>query len=213
MKNTIKKTIFGSLATLITLGATAGFASADNVTVKPGQTLSEIAVKNNTTVASLTKDNNLSNPNLIFVGQKLSVDGQKTTKKTTTRNNTQTSTKTVVNTSVTSYAKQFIGTPYVWGGSTPAGFDCSGLVSYAYRNALGIYLPRTAAGQASVTTRIPVTSAQPGDLLFWSNASGRVYHVALSLGNGQYIHAPQPGQTVTIASTGYWAPSFAGRVR
>lgn len=107
------------------------------------------------------------------------------------------------------------GIPYVWGGTTPAGFDCSGLAQYVYRNAAGINLPRTANAQAGVSSIKSVSAAQPGDMLFWSNngsASG-VYHVAIYIGNGQYIAAPQEGQNVQVQSiNAYFPPSFAGSV-
>lgn len=111
---------------------------------------------------------------------------------------------------VIDYAKSFIGVPYVWGGSTPAGFDCSGFVQYVYA-AFGKSLPRVTTAQENCGTVIPVGSAQPGDLLFWGS-KGSTYHVAISLGGGSYIHAPAPGQTVTIGSTAYFTPSFAVRL-
>lgn len=94
---------------------------------------------------------------------------------------------------VISYAKQFIGVPYVWGGSTPKGFDCSGLTSYVYRNAAGISLPRRAIQQRSAGTIIPKSQAQPGDMVNYRS------HVGIYLGNGYMIHAPKPGDKVKIA--------------
>lgn len=111
---------------------------------------------------------------------------------------------------VVGIAAQYLGVPYVWGGTTPAGFDCSGLVQYVFRQA-GVSLPRTSQAQGSVGTSIPLSQAQPGDLLFWGSA-GSYYHVAIYAGNGQYIHAPAPGQSVTYGSMAYFAPSAARRV-
>ncbi|MCH4058124.1 MAG: C40 family peptidase [Lactobacillaceae bacterium] len=108
---------------------------------------------------------------------------------------------------ITSYAKSFIGVPYVWGGTTPAGFDCSGLVQYVYGH-FGINLPRVTYNQEHAGTIKSVASAQPGDLLFFGER-GNTYHVAISLGGGSYVHAPTPGQNVTIGSTRWFAPSFA----
>lgn len=111
---------------------------------------------------------------------------------------------------VIDYAKSFIGVPYVWGGSTPAGFDCSGFVQYVYA-AFGKSLPRVTTSQENCGTVIPVSQAQPGDLLFWGS-KGSTYHVAISLGGSSYIHAPQPGESVKIGSTAYFTPSFAVRL-
>ncbi|MBT2658920.1 C40 family peptidase [Bacillus sp. ISL-18] len=98
---------------------------------------------------------------------------------------------------VIAYAKQFLGTPYVWGGTTPSGFDCSGFTSYVFRNAAGINLPRVARDQQDVGTRISPSQVQPGDLVFRGNPA---YHVGIYIGGGQYIHAPQTGDVVKIAA-------------
>lgn len=98
--------------------------------------------------------------------------------------------------SAIAFARAAIGTPYVWGGASAAGYDCSGLVMCAYRTQ-GKSLPRTAAQQYAATTsqKIPYSQAQPGDLLFWWGSRG-VSHVAIYVGNNRMIHAPVPGQTV-----------------
>ncbi len=99
-----------------------------------------------------------------------------------------------------SAAESQLGDPYVWGGSTPAtGFDCSGLVQWAYAQA-GVSLPRTAAEQQQVGVRVPsLAQATPGDLVFYGQPA---YHVGIYLGNGLMIDAPEAGQTVSIAPVG-----------
>ncbi|MDN3017647.1 NlpC/P60 family protein [Paenibacillus sp. BSR1-1] len=110
---------------------------------------------------------------------------------------------------VIAYAKQFLGVPYVWGGSTPSGFDCSGFTSYVFRNAAGINLPRVSRDQQNVGTRISPSQVQPGDLVFRGNPA---YHVGIYIGNGQYIHAPQTGDVVKIAKYDPSKFSSAARV-
>lgn len=112
-----------------------------------------------------------------------------------------------------SLAKSLIGTPYVWGGKTPAGFDCSGFVAYVLNNSgRTSNFPSYTVAEESAVTQIPVSQAQPGDLLFWGE-HGSTYHVAIYLGNNQFIDAPQPGDTVGIHQMyPSWMPSFAGRI-
>lgn len=111
---------------------------------------------------------------------------------------------------ITSYALTFLGVPYVWGGTTPSGFDCSGLVQYVYSH-FGINLGRTTYTQQYAGTKISVASAQAGDLYFWGSY-GSAYHVAIALGGGQYVMAPAPGQNVMTGSVSSYTPSFAVRV-
>lgn len=102
--------------------------------------------------------------------------------------------------------------PYVWGGETLSGFDCSGLVKYIYQQELGVSLPHYTVSQEDCVHIKDVQSAVPGDLLFWGNP-GQSHHVAIYVGNNQYVAAPQPGQNVdleTISSD--FNPSFAGSV-
>ncbi|MBT8804865.1 hydrolase [Lactobacillus delbrueckii subsp. bulgaricus] len=123
---------------------------------------------------------------------------------------TSTTTASASASAITSYALTFLGVPYVWGGTTPSGFDCSGLVQYVYRH-FGINLGRTTYTQQYAGTKISVASAQAGDLYFWGSY-GSAYHVAIALGGGQYVMAPAPGQNVMTGSVSSYTPSFAVRV-
>ena len=97
------------------------------------------------------------------------------------------------------------GVPYVWGGNTPAGFDCSGLVQWAYGLDAG---HRTTYQQATLGAhKRDVMNAPKGSLLFFGS-DGAPYHVAISLGNGTYVHAPEPGDVVKIGYSKYFTPSF-----
>lgn len=113
-------------------------------------------------------------------------------------------------------AKKFIGVPYVYGGASPAGFDCSGLVMYSYAQ-VGISLPRSAAAQYAATEKVPVSQMQPGDLIFYAsggNPNNYIRHVAIYAGNGMRVHAPRPGKSVEFVPI-YWTDvlPFAGRPR
>ncbi|MFJ5830230.1 NlpC/P60 family protein [Streptomyces sp. NPDC093089] len=89
-------------------------------------------------------------------------------------------------------ARSAIGKPYVWGATGPSAFDCSGLMVWSYRQA-GISLPRTSSAQRYAGRRVPLSQAQPGDLVTYR---GDASHVAIYAGNGQVIHAPYPGARV-----------------
>lgn len=128
----------------------------------------------------------------------------------TASTSTATSTASASASAITSYALTFLGVPYVWGGTTPSGFDCSGLVQYVYSH-FGINLGRTTYTQQYAGTKISVASAQAGDLYFWGSY-GSAYHVAIALGGGQYVMAPAPGQNVMTGSVSSYTPSFAVRV-
>ncbi|MHC5522068.1 C40 family peptidase [Ligilactobacillus saerimneri] len=114
------------------------------------------------------------------------------------------------NGSVVSIANRYLGTPYAWGGTTPQGFDCSGFTQYVYGQA-GKSIGRNTVAQESAGSQIPVSQAQPGDLLFWGSR-GSSYHVAIYAGNGRYIAAPTEGQSVSYGNTAYYTPSFAVHV-
>jgi cell wall-associated NlpC family hydrolase len=107
-----------------------------------------------------------------------------------------------------------IGVPYRWGGSAPGGFDCSGLVYWAYRE-LGITLPRVAEDQARVGVPVAPGELQPGDVVFFADSSGYVHHEGLYIGGGRMVHAPQSGEAVRIEriDEGYYARQYAGARR
>ena len=91
-------------------------------------------------------------------------------------------------------ARKHLGTPYVYGGAAPGGFDCSGLVQYCYKQ-VGVTLPRTTSEQINAGTSVSQASLQVGDLVFPSSG-----HVGLYTGNGKFIHAPKTGDVVKEAN-------------
>jgi peptidoglycan DL-endopeptidase CwlO len=98
-----------------------------------------------------------------------------------------------------SLARRELGVPYVWGGESPAGFDCSGLVAYVYGH-LGINLPRVAADQYRAGPHVPRSMLRPGDLVFFHGLG----HVGIYIGGGRFIHAPHTGDVVRISSLSGW---------
>jgi cell wall-associated NlpC family hydrolase len=120
---------------------------------------------------------------------------------------------------VASYAAQFVGYPYVYGGASPgSGFDCSGLVQYVYRQ-YGVYLPRVAAAQYSTAYGAAVGSMSnlaPGDLMFFAGTAGPgISHVAIYIGGGSMVHAMTPGLGVGVSNIweGYWVSHYYGAIR
>ena len=113
---------------------------------------------------------------------------------------------------VLSRAVNVLGTPYRWGGSSPSkGFDCSGLVKYAFNDVAAVDLPRTSSEMASGHgQKVERKDLKPGDLLFFNIKSRKVNHVAIYLGNDRFIHAPRRGKSVTIDTLKkpYWQSHY-----
>ena len=110
-------------------------------------------------------------------------------------------------------AMAYMGTPYVFGGSTPGGFDCSGFVMYVFGNA-GISLPRTADVQYEVGTPIQKSELRAGDLVFFSTYTYGPSHVGISLGGDKFIHASSSrGVTTDTLNRGYWISTYIGARR
>ncbi|MEV6160415.1 NlpC/P60 family protein [Streptomyces sp. NPDC052052] len=104
--------------------------------------------------------------------------------------------------------RQALGRPYVWGANGPGGFDCSGLMQWAYARA-GVSLPRTSQDQRYAGHRVPLSEARPGDLVAYRADAG---HIAMYVGNGQVIHAPYPGAQVRYDPVGMMPVSSVTRV-
>jgi cell wall-associated NlpC family hydrolase len=106
-------------------------------------------------------------------------------------------------------ALRYLGTPYRWGGASPAGFDCSGFVMYVFSK-VGISLPHNAAAQYGVGSPVSRSDLQPGDLVFFDGLG----HVGIYIGGNEFVHAPHTGDVVRVSSmSGWYASSYVGARR
>ena len=109
-----------------------------------------------------------------------------------------------------------VGVRYHYGGNSPdTGFDCSGLVAHVFDRAWGVALPRSAEEQRNVGRAVKRAELQPGDLVFYNTRNRPFSHVGIYLGDGNFVHAPRPGQRVRVESidTPYWRARFSGARR
>jgi len=107
---------------------------------------------------------------------------------------------------VVGIAMRYLGTPYVWGGASPSGFDCSGFVMYVFSQ-IGVSLPHSSYAQYGYGSPVSLGSLQPGDLVFFDGLG----HVGIYIGGGSFIHAPHTGDVVKISSiSGWYSSTFVG---
>lgn len=111
-----------------------------------------------------------------------------------------------------SYASQFLGTPYVWGGTSPSGFDCSGFTQYVFRH-VGINLSRTSQSQFNQGTAVSRSNLKPGDLVFFTTYGSGATHVGIYAGNNTMINSSNGGVTYENMNNSYWAPRYLGARR
>jgi glucan-binding YG repeat protein len=113
---------------------------------------------------------------------------------------------------VTDIALDYIGVPYVWGGSSPSGFDCSGFTSYTYKQA-GVSLPRTAADQYTKGQAVSKGDLKEGDLVFFSTYKAGASHVGIYVSNNKFVHASDLGVKVSLLSENYYTKTYIGSKR
>ncbi len=111
--------------------------------------------------------------------------------------------------SIISFAEQFMGTPYVWGGTSPSGFDCSGFVQFVFDH-FGVNLNRTSEQQFAEGVPVSTSNLKPGDLVFFSTYAPGATHVGIYMGNGMMIDAEDLGVTIDSVFNSYWGPKYIG---
>ncbi|MCM3670884.1 LysM peptidoglycan-binding domain-containing protein [Mesobacillus maritimus] len=186
-------------------------ASTSTYKIKSGDTLGKIASQFRTTVNNLKALNNLSS-DLIYAGQTLKVSGQASSNTVVQASTTQTVKTEVASASndadqLISIAKSLLGTPYAWGGSSPSGFDCSGFIYYAYKQA-GYDVSRTSA-EGYFGRSYYVDKPAVGDLVFFENTYKKgISHVGIYLGNNQFIHAGNDKVEISSLNNSYYKKHF-----
>jgi cell wall-associated NlpC family hydrolase len=183
-------------------------------TIKPGDTLSKIALQHKMSVAELKALNNLAS-DIIYAGKTLKVSGQSPFHASVTPAKTAGQSAPAVQVSTGSSqvdkliaeAKSHIGTPYSWGGTSPKGFDCSGFIYYVFQKA-GKSMPRTSA-EGYYNRSYYVDKPQPGDLVFFEGTYKKgISHLGIYIGNNQFIHADNSGVRITSVNDTYYKKHF-----
>ncbi|AQQ53462.1 C40 family peptidase [Planococcus lenghuensis] len=204
MKRT-KKALLTLTATVALSSAVAAPASAATHTVSYGDTLYEIAQDYGTSVSSLQSINGISG-HLIYPGQTIRTSGGSSS---SSAPSVKAQYESNSYSSVASIAKQYAGVPYVWGGSSPAGFDCSGFIYYTLNKA-GHDIGRTNA-QGYYNMADKVSNPQPGDLVFFAGTyKAGISHIGIYLGNGKMISANGGSVNIDSVYGPYWGDHFAG---
>ena len=204
----------GSASASAGVGTTGGGTSegATTVTVSAGDTVGEIAADQGSSVSDIIEANDLGANALIFVGDELTIPGGSGSSSESSSSSVDGagaaggggqvgSSGSSASNDILDVARQYIGTPYVWGGSSPSGFDCSGFTQYVFAQ-LGIDIPRTTDAQRGAGQVVSASEAQPGDLVWWPG------HVGIYTGDGQHIAARNPGTPLEEGPIWNDSPTF-----
>jgi len=206
---------------------TAPKAHAQYVTVQSGDTLWSIARRNAVNVSDLAAWNHISERSLLHPGQKLITYGAHVVTRSTSTSKAGSSTtvsarddssltssmaSAAVGLQIAQYAERFIGVPYRWGGESPSGFDCSGLVQFTFGH-FGIALGRTSYDQYNQGHYVSRSNLQPGDLVFFSTYGPGASHVGIYVGGGRFINGAGSSMRIDSLYNEYWASSYIGARR
>lgn len=183
---------------ILAAGLLTTFAGLTITTATQAETVSTVKELETTNLSALSQS--LNSLTATMNQTVTNVAEQKVKKVQTHSSKVLTNSEKIVNT-----ANKYLGVPYVWGGTTPTGFDCSGLTSYVYREALGKEIGRTTYDQIASGKSISADQAKVGDILVFFGGS----HVGVYIGNGQFIHAPQSGEIVQVTSLSIMQADFA----
>ena len=204
MTSLTKKVASVALGTSILFTSVAGASAATTYTVKSGDSLYKIATKYGTSYQSIMEFNGLKST-AIMAGQKLQISSKTaTTKATSTTTKAKSTGEEVV-----SIAKNYLGTRYVFGGSTPYGFDCSGFIYYVFKKS-GKSISRTTA-ESYYNKSMKVSTPKVGDLVFFSNTYKKgISHVGIYIGSGKMISASGSKVQIEAVKSAYWKNHFTG---
>lgn len=168
-------------------------------TVQTGDALWKISASTGCSIQNLISENNISNPNMIYPGEKFSIP----------------TAQEIIANEVLATAQKYLGDAYLYGGNTPAGFDCSGFTQFIFAD-YGISLPHHGASQYLLGTPVASTQLIKGDLVFFSGTDTGVTgisHVGIYLGNNEFISAASQGVIISSLSNVYWAAHYTGARR
>lgn len=202
------------LSKLLTAHVHTSKGASETVTVHAGDTLWKLAKTYGVTVSELESWNHLSST-MLHVGQSLIVNHPSTSSSSlSSRDATPDAavSNAVLGVTIAQYAAHFLGVPYVWGGTSPSGFDCSGFVKYVFAH-FGVSLRRTSFDQSQEGTSVSEQNLQSGDLVFFASDGSGASHVGIYVGNGQFINAADAGVRYSQLSESYWADSYVGARR